>query len=389
MIPIDTMSNPESKRTVRIFAAASFLNDFGSDIIYPVWPFFVTSVLGANMEILGLIDGLGEAVVSLSQAASGYLSDRLQKRKVFIWTGYLFGALSRLGYAFSTAWPHLIPFRILDRAGKMRGSPRDAIIADVSTQENRGRNFGLLRSMDNLGAVCGILFCLAFMHIGYQMLFLLAAVPSVISMVLVILTVRERPLHGTQLFKGLELADLGRNFRLFLALSALFALGSFSYSFLLIKASSGTSPAFAPVLYLFFTLSAALFSLPFGRLSDRIGRRAVMQIAFALWGGVCAWMLFAEGKTAMIGVFVLFGLHRAALEPVQKTLVAELAPSRYRASAMGGFQMVTGLCALPSSLMAGILWDRVSPAAPLEVSLVLTLIALILLFFVQQPRTAR
>jgi MFS family permease len=114
-----------------------------------------------------------------------------------------------------------------------------------------------------------------------------------------------------------------------------------------------------------------------------------MQIAFALWGGVCAWMLFAEGKTAMIGVFVLFGLHRAALEPVQKTLVAELAPSRYRASAMGGFQMVTGLCALPSSLMAGILWDRVSPAAPLEVSLVLTLIALILLFFVQQPRTAR
>ena len=179
----------------------------------------------------------------------------------------------------------------------MRGSPRDAIIADVSTQENRGRNFGLLRSMDNLGAVGGIPVLPGFMRIGYQMLFLLAAVPSVISMVLVILTVRERPLHGTRLFKGLELADLGRNFRLFLALSALFALGSFSYSFLLVKATtSGTTAAFAPVLYLFFTLAAALFSLPFGRLSDRIGRRAVMQIAFALWGGVCAWMLFAEAS---------------------------------------------------------------------------------------------
>ncbi len=140
----------ESKRTVKIFALSSFLNDFGSDMIYPIWPLFVTSVLNADMAILGLIDGIGDAIVAISQAVSGYLSDKFGKRKVFIWTGYMFGGLSRLGYAISTVWQHLIPFRILDRAGKMRGAPRDAIIADVSTKKDRGKNFGLLRTFDNL-----------------------------------------------------------------------------------------------------------------------------------------------------------------------------------------------------------------------------------------------
>jgi hypothetical protein len=165
-----------TKRFMAVFSSASFLNDFGSDMIYPIWPLFVTSFLGANVAVLGLIDGIGDAVVSMSQAGSGYLSDRLRKRKVFIWTGYLLGSLSRVGYALSTIWQSLIPFRILDRFGKIRGAPRDAIVADVSTRENRGRNFGLLRAMDNLGAVFGIIACtLLFAFIGYRNLSLLAS----------------------------------------------------------------------------------------------------------------------------------------------------------------------------------------------------------------------
>jgi MFS family permease len=136
----------KSKKTVRIFAAASFLNDMGSDIIYPIWPLFVTEVLKANMAVLGFLDGLGEALVSLSQAASGYISDRIRRRKIFIWTGYLCGSVSRIGYALSGSWPHLIPFRILDRGGKIRSAPRDALIADVTTEANRGRIFGFLRT---------------------------------------------------------------------------------------------------------------------------------------------------------------------------------------------------------------------------------------------------
>src|SRR4030067_1843195 len=232
-----SMGQNETRRAMWTFAAASFLNDFGADIIYPIWPLFVTIALGADKSILGLIDGLGDAIVSLSQAASGYASDKIRKRKVFVWSGYLFGAASRIGYAFSTVWQHLIPFRILDRAGKMRGAPRDAIVADISTDDNRGRNFGILRAMDNLGAVCGIIVCIAFFGaglLGYTQLFLVAAVPSVIGALLIILLIREKRPSDTRLFIGLTLGRMNTNFKLFLLLSALFALGSFSYSFILL-----------------------------------------------------------------------------------------------------------------------------------------------------------
>ncbi|HPG54447.1 MAG TPA: MFS transporter [Smithellaceae bacterium] len=120
---------------------------------------FVTSFLGANMAVLGLLDGVGEAFVSISKALSGYLSDKIRKRKIFIWSGYLFGSLSRVGYAFAPAWQWLLPLKILDRSGKIRAAPRDAFVADISTEQNRGGNFGLMKAMDNLGAVCGIIIC--------------------------------------------------------------------------------------------------------------------------------------------------------------------------------------------------------------------------------------
>ncbi|MBW2636762.1 MAG: MFS transporter, partial [Deltaproteobacteria bacterium] len=142
------MKKEGSRKTVRTLAFASFFNDLGSDMIHPVWPLFLTSVLGVNMSILGLIDGLGDALVSISQAASGYLSDRTKKRKFFIWLGYAFPLISRVGYGLSTAWQHIIPFKMLDRAGKIRSAPRDAIIADVSSKENRGSNFGFRKMMD-------------------------------------------------------------------------------------------------------------------------------------------------------------------------------------------------------------------------------------------------
>jgi len=377
----------ESKKTVRSYAYATFLNDMGSDMIYPVWPLFVTS-LGANMAILGFLDGLGDALVSISQAVSGYISDRIRKRKVFVWLGYLFGGLSRLGYAFSTAWQHLVPFKILDRAGKMRGAPRDAIIADVSTHENRGRNFGFLRTMDNLGAVCGILICIFFFHsLGYQNLFLLAAVPSLFAVLLILSLGREKTPAADRIFQGIRLKDLDGNFRLFLFLSALFALGSFSYSFLLIYAKEhGFQVASIPVLYLLFTAVAALSSLPFGKLSDRIGRKSVLLMSFILWGLACAGILFLEGRIAILAVFVLYGFHRGALDTVQRAFVSELSPEDYRASGLGGFQMVVGLCALPASLIAGILWDSVYVQAPFYFSLVLTAVASVMLIFVRESR---
>jgi MFS family permease len=374
----------ESRKTLRVFAVASFLNDFGSDIIYPIWPLFVTSFLGANMVVLGFIDGLGEALVSISQAVSGYISDRLRKKKVFIWVGYLFGASSRIGYALSKSWAWLIPFKILDRTGKMRGSPRDAMVADLSTEENRGANFGFLRSVDNLGAVCGITTSLLFLGmLGYRNLFLLASIPSVIGALLILVFIKEAKTKG--IYKGLSLRDLDRNFRLFLFLSTIFSLASFSYSFLLVFTRKwGLPETTVPVFYLVFTVAASLASYPLGRASDRFGRRAILSLSYLLFGAMCVGFIFVNSIVVFVLLFIVYGVHKAGLETVQKAFVSELCPARFRASTLGAFQMIVGLAAFPASLIAGALWENVAASAPFVFSAVLSVTALLMLPFVRE-----
>lgn len=382
------MEKQESKKTLRIFGWASFLNDFGSDIIFPLWPLFLTSVLGANMAVLGFIDGLGNAMVSISQAVSGYIADKTGKRKIFVWMGYMFAGLARIGYAFSPAWHYIIPFRVLDRAGKMRGAPRDAIIADISTDRDRGRNFGYLRMMDNLGAVCGVIFTIIFFKsLGFHNLFLLAAIPSLAGAFLIFRTIKEQSGAEKIIFKGITFKDFHSDLKLYVFLSTVFALSSFSYSFLLIYAGqNGITILAIPVLYLIYNVVASFISLPFGKLADRINRKPVLMLSFFFWLLTCAVLIYLKNPAGIAAAFIFYGLHLGAIEPVQKVLVSELAKPELRASTLGSFQMVTGMAALPASLIAGLLWDKINIAAPLYFSAALTLTAMFLLFFVKEKK---
>lgn len=374
-------------KTVRTFAWASFLNDLGSDMIYPIWPLFVTGVLGAPMAALGFLDGLGDAIVSISQAVSGALSDKWKKRRVFIWLGYLCGAVSRVGYAFSFVWWHLVPFRMLDRAGKMRGAPRDAMLADASTRANRGKHFGLVRAMDNLGAVVGILVTIfLFDRLGFTRLFMLAAIPSAIAVGLILYFIREtkQPV-ASPLYRGIQLRKLTGNLKLFFIISGVFALGSFSYSFLLVFAQqAGFRITFVPVLYLVFTLVASIVSLPFGALADAIGRKKVLWMGYAFWILACIGFIINPSPLYIVVAFVLYGLHKGALDAVQKVFVAECAPAAYRASVLGGYQMMIGLAALPASLLAGVLWDTMGMTAPFYFAIGLSAFAMLGFFFVKE-----
>jgi len=381
------MQKKNEKKIITGLSLTSFLHDMGSDMVFSVWPLFVTQVLGANMAILGLIDGIGDAIVSISGAVGGYISDKIRKRKIFIWTGYLFGGIAKIGYALSPSWQWLIPFRLLDRSGKIRGAPRDAILSDISTNENRGTRFGILRTMDNAGAVVGILLAIIFLPlIGFKNLFFLAAIPSLFAVILILVIIKE-PRIEQKIFKGVRFKDFDTNLKLFTVVSSIFAFGSFSYSFLLLFANKlGFSTYQVPILYLIFTIFAAITALPFGKLSDKIGRKKVLYLSYIFWAVVLAVLIFNSSIFGIILAFIFYGLHKGAIEPVQKTFVAELAPSSFVASTLGAFQMVIGLIALPASFLAGILWDTFNPLVPFYISLALTIASGVLLVFVKEKK---
>ncbi|MEM2131452.1 MAG: MFS transporter, partial [Candidatus Woesearchaeota archaeon] len=266
----------EKKKELLSLSFASFFNDLGSDMIYPIWPLFLTSVLNANMFVLGIIDGLGDAIVALSKAFSGYLSDKTGKRKFFIWLGYLMAFFSRIGYAISKTWFAIIPFKILDRFGKIRGSPRDAIVSEISKE--KGKNFGIIRTMDNLGAFFGVILCLILINFfDIKTIFYIAALPSLISVFLILFFIKE---GNRGEVKKISLnfinKNISKNFRLFLISSIFLSLGTFSYSFLLIfLKESGISEKLLPLFYLIFTLSSAIFSYPSGKLFDKFKKKII------------------------------------------------------------------------------------------------------------------
>ncbi|MEA3402868.1 MAG: MFS transporter [Armatimonadota bacterium] len=210
--------------------------------------------------------------------------------------------------------------------------------------------------------------------------------PTLVGAGVVLAIIRERPARGEEAFEGLSLVGLGRDLKLLVVLSAIFALGAFSYSFLIVHAEAlGYQREFIPALYLLFTVAASALSYHFGLLADRWGRRPVLAIAYGLWALVCLSCIYLRSEALLPLVFLLFGSHKAALEPTQKAIVAEFAPEGLRGSILGGFNMVVGLCALPASLVAGVLWDRVSATAPIWLGLALTVAAMGLLSLLREP----
>ncbi len=377
----------ENKKTVWFFSLGAFLNDLGYYSVVTIWPIFVTSIIGASVTFLGFIDGLGDAFVSLSQAGSGFLSDKLRKRKVFIWLGYFFAFVSRIVYAVSYQSWHLIPGKILDRAGKMRDAPRDAVVADMIPSEKRAAAFGMLRAADRGGAVLGLLASILLVtYINYRQLFLLAAIPSLIGSLVILFFVKERS-GANHLKPKFSFQFVSRDLKIFTLALVIFTLGSFSDSFYILAASkSGVQPAIIPVFFLMFLIFSSVFSIPFGKLSDKFGRRLVLAIAFVIFIILNLIFIFYRSFWMIFLAFIIYGIHSAAYEGNIKTMIAEFAPSEIRPSIIGSFQMLVGLTALPASLIAGILWDKVDFRAPFVFSLCLTAVALFLLFFVRESK---
>lgn len=372
------------KRTLIIFSAASFLNDFGSDMIASIWPVFVTKFLGASVAFLGFLDGLGDALVSISQAISGILSDKIKKRKVFIWLGYLCAAIGRFGYLFAKSYQHLIPAKALDRLGKLRDAPRDAYLSQVTHKTHRGKYFGILHGMDSLGAICGILLAFAlFPILSYKNLILVAVIPSFLSVLLILFFISEIKQKNEQITTNIIIVKnhYGKSYIWFLIISAIFGLGFFTYSLLLLAANFlGFKESSIPMLYLIFTAASSFFAAPLGSLSDRLGSKNMVLISYVLWAltGFGFWLQL-KFLLFVPMLFVIAGIQKAAFEVGSRTYISDIVPAEKRAGAFGIFRLVIGIMALPASFAAGLLWDKIGFEIPFLIAITTAFVASFLL----------
>ncbi len=354
-------------RTVWLIGLISLVNDSASEMIYPLIPLYLSSVLMAGPRALGIIEGIAEATASLLKLFSGVVVDRTRRCKPWIVFGYGLAGIGRPLIAFVGSWPWLLAIRFADRVGKgLRSSPRDALLAASVATERRGLAFGFHRAMDNAGAVLGPVAAALLLSAKMPLkdIFLWSALSAAVCLALAF-WIREPQSADPPKSNAFDwrLGDMPPVFKRYLAIVALFTMGNSSNMFLLLRAKElGVPEAQIPLLWAAVSAVAMLFATPLSALSDRVGRVRLLV------GGYIAYGLFYVGLGLIVRdgalLFVLFafyGLFMAATEGVEKALVADIAPAARRGTAFGWFNLTTGAFLLPASILFGWMYQTASP----------------------------
>ncbi len=356
---------------VIITGITSFLTDISSEMIYPLLPLYLTTQLGASPAIVGLIEGIAESLASLLKVFSGYISDRVQKRKGLAMLGYASSTVGKFLLFLSTSWVWVLGGRIVDRFGKgVRTAPRDALIADSTAKERRGRAFGLHRALDTAGAVVGVGLAYYFLTTrqgNYKAVFLYSLIPAALGVAVLSLARETKAVKATASERPLSFnwSALPTRLKAFLAVVLLFTLGNSSNQFLLLRAKNlGFTPESVLLLYMAYNIIYALFSYPAGRLSDRIGRKSLLVAGYIFYGLVYFGFALVREASYLWLLFAAYGLYIALTEGVQKALMADLAPVELRATLIGLHATFVGIGLFPASFLAGILWDAFGAPAP-------------------------
>ena len=376
-------------RNVIVLGFVSLLNDGASEMIYPLLPVFLTAVLGAGPAALGIIEGIAEATASLLKLYSGYLSDRVKRRKGWIIAGYSISNVIRPLIAFSTSWLHVLTLRFLDRVGKgLRTSPRDAIIADSTPAEFRGKAYGFHRAMDHSGAIVGPLAAtglLLIYHDDLKTIFLLSFVPGLLAVLMLLFGLKEKPAEVPRAASASfnirsAWAEMPAGFRKYLLIILVFTLGNSTDAFLLLRAQRlGVSVTLLPMIWVVLHVVKMAFSVPGGILSDRIGRKKVIVAGWIVYALVYAAFGLANRQWHAWALFAVYGIYFGLTEGVEKALVADFAPVHLRGSSFGLYHLIVGIGALPASLLFGLVWQKFGAAAAFGMGASLAMLASVML----------
>ena len=356
------------KPQVILLGLAALLNDAASELIYPLLPIFLTTTLGATPVVIGLIEGAADGLSSILKYFSGAWSDRAKKRKPLIVSGYALAAASRLLIAAATVWPLVLTARLVDRTGKgMRSAPRDAMIADVTPPEQRGRAYGFHRALDHTGAIVGPLLAILLLQgfgLSLRMTFFLAVVPGAIGVLLLAFLLKETEHVPHPAHHGNPRVTLPKEFRGAITAVAMFALANSSDAFLLLQAhAAGVSTAMLPALWAAHHVIKSLFSMRAGALSDRVDRRWLLVAGWTSYAAIYALFPYAQTLTSFVILFVAYAIPFTLAEGAERAWIADLVPAEARGRSFGIYYLANGLCVLAGTALFGVLYQQVSARA--------------------------
>lgn len=383
-------------KNIVFLGLVSFFADISSEMVYPLIPLYLTAAFGAAPVLVGIIEGIAESLASLLKVFSGYISDKYNRKKPIAFCGYASGLFYKLALIFAGSWGGILFARVIDRVGKgIRTAPRDVMVSDSADKAHMGKAFGIHKALDMTGSAIGILLSFILLKtIGdstgsYKTIFAVSIIPVIFALGMFAFIKEKREpreiKHREHFWKNIK--NLNGNLKLYLLIAFIFTLGNSSNTFLLLRANDiGFSSTDTILLYFVYNIVSAILAIPFGKRSDKIGRKKILIAGYTMFALVYLGFAFAASKWTLVAVFVLYGFYTAMVAGVERAFIAEISPADLKGTMLGLHSTLVGIALLPASVIAGVLWETFGSFAPFTFGAILSAAAAVLLgIFFKKP----